>query len=342
MNDYSIDQLKVLGAMELLTTESKDKFNKWCKALQVTKQSKYLNPLIIEYQEELAYRKDRDEEYLFRNELDPHLLRHSKVEYRRNQAVLSIDVSNKQANKAYRIMNCLTDAVSELGGSLNVHAVEADNTRMRLLGHDFSVSLIETKVKRRSLLSELQPGSITIGLKPVYEKVPSGLLKMEFKEILSFSDRNKTARSLCFVETIDRSLEKQISEIVADLLKNAIEISKSRHIVEREYEIKKNEQKRLHAIEEAKNQKIKQLQEYNLRKQHLVQNIENQMESWFKAQKLRDYAEELDRFVATCIDETTKESFAIYIRLVREAAEECDPVKDILGEVKTLDGDVYE
>ncbi|MNC08158.1 hypothetical protein D3C75_557340 [compost metagenome] len=125
-------------------------------------------------------------------------------------------------------------------------------------------------------------------------------------------------------------------------MKNAIEISKSRHIVEREYEIKKNEQKHLHAIEEANKQIIKQLQEYNLRKQHLVQNIENQMESWFKAQKLRDYAEELDRFVATCTDKTTKESVAIYIRLVRETAEECDPVEDILREIKALNGDVFE
>lgn len=339
MKNYSIDQLKKLDAIELLTPESKDKFDKWCRALQIVKQSKYLHPLIVEYQDELDYRKARDEEHQFRKELDPYLLRHSKVEYRRNKAVLSMDLSDKQANRACRIMNCLIGAVGELSGALNVHAVEEDNTRMRLLDHDFSSSLIEIKVKRRSLLSELQSESMKIGLRPMYEKVPSGLLKMEFEEILGYVDRNKTAKSFCFVETLDRPFERQIGEILTDLMKYAIEISISRHIAEREYEIKRKEQERLHAIEEAKKQEFKRLEEYNLRRQHLSKNIGNQMENWFKAQKLREYAEELERFVVACKDETTKKSFTTYIQLVREEAEDCDPVEDILSEVKALVGE---
>ncbi|ETT74130.1 hypothetical protein C173_10031 [Paenibacillus sp. FSL R7-277] len=338
MNDYSIDQLKELDAYELMTPESKVKFNKWCKALQVVKQTKYLHPLIAEYQNELAYRKARDEEHQFRKEIDPYLLRHSKVEYRRNKAVLSMDISDKLANRAFRIMNCLIDAVGELGGNLNVHAGEEDNAHIRLFNHDFSVSLIETKVKRRSLLSELQSGSMTIGLRPMYEKIPSGLLKMEIKEILGYVDRNKKAKSICYSETLDRPFEEQIGEFIADLLMNAIDISVYRHIVEREFEIKKKEQERLCTIEEAKKLELKRLEEYNLRRQHLTQNIENQMNNWFKAQKLRGYTEELERFVAACMDETEKELITTYIQLVREAAEDCDPVKDILSEMKTLEG----
>ncbi|MEX1028652.1 MAG: hypothetical protein WDZ91_01245 [Paenibacillaceae bacterium] len=60
------------------------------------------------------------------------------------------------------------------------------------------------------------------------------------------------------------------------------------------------------------------------------------------AHKLRNYVEDLERFVLTCRDETTKEAFATYIQLVREVAENCDPVKDILNEVKTLEREASE
>ncbi|MGF7048244.1 hypothetical protein J2T13_002751 [Paenibacillus sp. DS2015] len=337
MNNYSIDQLKEFDVIELLTPESKAKFSEWCKYLQVVRQSKYLHPLIVAYQNELAYRKSREEEHKFRNDLDPFLQGHSKVEYRRNKAVLSMNISDKQANRVFKIMNFLIDAVVELGGTINVNAGEEDNTSLRLFGHDFSFSMIETKVKRRSLLSNLQSRSVTIGLKPMYEKIPSGFLKMDFKEILGYANRNKIAKSLCFSETLDRPFEKQIGEILAELMRNAIDISITRYIAEREYEIRKKEQERLYAIEEAKKQDFKRLEEYNLRRQHLTQNIENQMKNWFKAQELRKYVEELERYVAACKDETTKD-LLIYIQLVREAAEGSDPVKDILNELKALEG----
>ncbi|MCK8487528.1 hypothetical protein ACQKLN_22215 [Paenibacillus glucanolyticus] len=336
MNNYPINQLKELDKIELLIPESMTKFNQWCKDIQAVKHNKYLHPLIIEYQEEIAYRKARDEEHQFYKEIDPYSLRNSKVENRRNKAVLFIDVSDKQANRTYGIMNSLIDAISELGGRVDVFAGEQDNIRIRLLDHEYSASLIEIMVKRRSFLSNLQSGSMT-GLSPMYEKIPSGLLRMEFTEIFGYAHRNKTAQSLCFNETLDRPFEKQIGEILIDCLKNAIGISVSRHIAEREYEVKKKEKERLEAIEESKKQELQRLEEYILRKQKLKQNIENQMKNWVKANKLRDYAEELERFVVTCEDEITKKSFSTYIQLVREAAEDCDPGGDILNKVQELE-----
>lgn len=61
------------------------------------------------------------------------------------------------------------------------------------------------------------------------------------------------------------------------------------------------------------------------------------MKNWYKANKLRDYAEELERFIITCEDEKTKESFSTYIQLVREAAEDYDPVVDIMYRVQELE-----
>lgn len=342
MRNYSIEQLKELDEIELLTPESKAKFKTWCNDLQIVKQHKYLHLLIKEYQNEVAYRKTRDEEHRFRNALEPYMIINSKVEYRRNKAVLSMGISDKQANRSYRIMNCLINAAGELGGTIDVSSGEHDNTRMRLLDHEFSISLTEIMVKWRSLSSNLQSDSMTIGLRPMYEKVPSGLLTIEFKEIIGFADRNKTAKSLCFVETLDRLLEKQMGEIINELLKIALDIDVASHIADREYEIKKKEQERLYEIEEAKKQALKKLEEYNIRKQHLTQNIKNQMDNWFLARKLRDYAKEMESFVSTSGDETVKEQLTIYISFVREEADICDPVKHILVEVKALEGEFSE
>ncbi|MGE7057381.1 hypothetical protein ACQKI4_33060, partial [Paenibacillus glucanolyticus] len=90
-------------------------------------------------------------------------------------------------------------------------------------------------------------------------------------------------------------------------------------------------------LEKARKRELQQLEEYNLHKQKLKQNIENQMKNWYKANKLRDYAEELERFIITCEDEKTKESFSTYIQLVREAAEDYDPVVDIMYRVQELE-----
>ncbi|WP_372661249.1 hypothetical protein [Cohnella sp.] len=339
MRNYSIDQLKEIDGIGLLTPQSKVKFQKWCRDLQIVKQNKYLHPLIIEYQNEVAYRKTRDEEHKFRDALEPYMLRNSKVENRRNKAILSMYISEKQANRSYRIINCLINAVGELGGTIYVSSGEQDNTRMRFLDHEFSISLTEIMVKLRSLLSNQQSDNMNISIRPMYEKVPSGLLTIEFKEILGYADRNKSAKSLCFVETLDRPLEKQMGEIINDLLKIALDIDVASHIADREYEIKQKEQERLYEIEEAKKQAIKKLEEYNIRKQHLTQNIENQMENWFKAQKLRDYAEELESFVSTASDETTKKLLNTYINFVRQKANKCDPVKNILNDVKDLESE---
>lgn len=58
-------ELEGIDGMELLTPESKEKFIKWCKEIQVPKKIDNYNQLIIEYQKEIEYRKARDEEHRF-------------------------------------------------------------------------------------------------------------------------------------------------------------------------------------------------------------------------------------------------------------------------------------
>lgn len=66
------------------------------------------------------------------------------------------------------------------------------------------------------------------------------------------------------------------------------------------------------------------------------------MESWFKSQKLRKYVEELEVFTTNTSDEITKELLTKYIHFVRQKAENCDPVTDILNEIKAIEEEPIE
>lgn len=60
------------------------------------------------------------------------------------------------------------------------------------------------------------------------------------------------------------------------------------------------------------------------------------MEDWYKAQKLRKFARELEEYTGGIGDEGTKELLAIYIDLINEEAEESDPVGSILDEIEAI------
>ena len=339
VENKSSKELKEIDGIELLTPESKERFLKWCSNIQVPKRIDNYNPLIIEYQNEIEYRRSRDEEHKFRDIFKyffSMMMKQSKIQYRNNKAVLSISVSDKEANRAFRIMDTLINLINELDGKVTVESGEKDNAFFRLFKHTFTFQMTEIMVKRRSLLSNCPDENIAVDFRPLYEKVPSGLFKIEFRELISDREGNKTEKTLSFEDSIDVPIEKQLGQVFMVLFKAVNEAKIARYIDEREYEKKEKEQQCLREIEEENRKKLRQIEEQNRRKQHLVQNIEQQMEGWFKSQKLRKYAEQIEEYAATSSDETTKELLTIDISIVRNRAEDCDPVTDIINEVKAI------
>ena len=337
IRDQTSEQLKELDGIELLTPESKESFLKWCSKIQVPKRIETYNPLIIDYQNEIAYRKARDEEHKFRDIFIYSVTTFipSKVPYRENKAVLPISVSDKQANRAFRIIDTLINLAKELDGKVVVESGQTDNVKFILFKHEFSFQLTEIMVKRRSLLSSPQLDTVSMGLRPMYENIPSGMLEIEFKEILNYGEKDKAPKTVRYADSINLPIEKQLGEVFTDLFKNANETKIAEFIARREYEIKAKEQNRLREIEEENGRKLQELELQNRRKQHLIQNIDQQMEGWFKSQKLRKYIEELEVF-AVASDVTTKKLLTTYIRFVRDKAENSDPIKDIINEVKAI------
>jgi hypothetical protein len=336
LSSQTNEKLKEVDGLELLTTESKTIFFNWCNKIQVAKRSVNLNPLIIDYQNELTYRKARDEEHQFQDILNPYMLRHTKIQNRRNTAILSISVSDKQANRAFRIMDSLINSVNECGGTVTVEYGEKDNATFRLFDLSFSFQMTEIKVKRRSLLSDSLPSDARLDFKPLYEKIPSGLIEIEFTEKISYRQLDKIPKILNFVDSVDRPIEIQLGDVFTALLKASNEARVDTFISERKYEVKLIEQQRLREIEEDSKKKHLQTLEQNRLEKQLIDNIEYQMENWYKSQKLRKYTEELENFVSKESDDITKELLTTYISIVRQKAANCDPITDILNQVKAI------
>lgn len=335
-NHISIEQLKALNGMSVLTPESEKIFLKWCDEIRVNKRVSQYHPLIIDYQEEIIYRMKRDEEHKFRDILERSMT--SKTEYRRNKAVLPIAVSNQQVNRVSRIMNILIQSIHKLGGFISVDSRgDDDNASIRLFDQKFSFQVREIMVKRRSLLSEPIGDKSSTVFAPMYEKLPSGRLEFQFQEILDFRMKNRVAAKIAFSDSVDCPIEEQLGEIFRSLLKITSEARIAESIVRHEDEIKRQEQMRLYEAEAEKRKKLEKIEEQKRRQKHLIENIDTQMRNWYKSQELRRYAGELEVFTSTLDDSIKKEQLTAYIQLVRQRALESDPVLDILNEIRLLE-----
>lgn len=332
-------KLEVLDGMELLTLESKERFIQWCEKIQVPKQIDNYNKLIIEYQKENQYRKARDEEHKFHD-----IFRYTdffwsiqhKTPYRENIAVLPISVSEKQINRALRIIDTLINLVSELGGKIIINHGNKDNAIFMVFNHEFSFEMSEIMIKQRSKLLDYKESSIYTEFKPMYEKMYSGLLKIDFVEQLNNQSREKCYKRLCFQDSSKELLEKQLGEIFISLFKIANEASIARYISQREYEKRRKEEKRLYEIE-AENLKEKQrIEAKNQQRIKFNQDIDRHIEEWFKYQNLKKYINDLNELLPTIADPESKEIIEDYLLLLRDKAEKVNPINDIIKEIKLL------
>jgi flagellar motility protein MotE (MotC chaperone) len=128
-----------------------------------------------------------------------------------------------------------------------------------------------------------------------------------------------------------------------ELLKMAVESKIEGIIAEREYIEKTKEQRRRSEIEDNNRKQREELEkqaqeaeERNKRRERLIQNIDNQMESWHKSRKLLKFAEELEAYTSNICDQTKKQLLDKYISLVRDKANACDSIANILNEVKNI------
>lgn len=337
------EELKKLDGLDVFTPRSREAFAKWCRKIHVPKKVDPFHPLINEYQKEIEYRKVRDKEHQFR---DMFRFRdttyHSKVEYRPNQVVLPISVSEKQSNRACRIVDTLIKAVEELNGKVKVGSTHyskreaTDCVFITLFKNSFSFQVNEAMAKRRAVISSMPPENRTREFKPMYEKVFTGKLELELKRTSDYWEKDKPEQILTLTDSAEASIEEQLGEAFQWMVKTTQEAKIAWTIQTREEEIRARERERQRTLEEEKQKKLQVILAMEKCQKQLVENIEQQMTGWFKAQKLRQYADEIEAYATQVLDTDEKESLDRYVQLVRSKAKKNDPIAEIIQEIKAI------
>ena len=339
IDSMSDEELKLLDGLGWLTAKSQEDFIKWGKKVRVPKKVDIYHPLIIEYQKEIEYRKQRDKEHKFRDTLRFYnFTLHPKTEYRPNSPVIPIYVSDRCSSRAFRIIDTLIKIVEDLGGKVKVEtsylAKERDNASIRIFKNQFSFQAKEKMAKRRTVIASFPTEKIANEFRPMYEKVFTGILEIEFEQTSNYWE--KSGKIFTFTDSVDSPLEDQLGKMIVILFKTAQETEIAKIIAEREAEIKAEEQECIQKIEEEQKKRQQELIEREKCQKQLIDNIEQQMDDWYKAQKLRQYAQTLEIHVINAANEQERKFLDRYIELVRKKADFCDPIIKIIEEIKKI------
>lgn len=344
LSDKPTEELQQMEGLDILTAQSQKDFLKWCKSIQVPRKVDPYHPLIIEYQKEMEYRKLRDKEHKFRENFRYGSVQYyAKVEYRENVLVLPIDVSEKQQQRAFRIVDTFIKLIAELKGKVKVeqHSYDQkdikDNVNFLLFQKRFSFQIREMKVKRRSILSASQDAKMVNEFKPLYEKVYAGIMEIELKHMPANSwEENENLKTFLFKDEKEHPLEDQLGEILKTIF-IAIQEDRIEDAIEwREKEAREQELERLNEIEEEKQKKLQALLAREKRQKKLIEDVEEHMGVWYKAQKLRQYADCIEEYAASQEDVEANRALIRYAALVRNKADESDPIEHIVSEMKEV------
>jgi hypothetical protein len=332
----SDEELKKLNGLELLTSRSKENFIEWCNKIKVPKKFEKYNELITSHKNEIELRKKLEEDDRAQNRIG--LVYLSNMQPRRSKSVVPIDVSDKQLDRAYRIINTIIEALKDLNGDLTTTWSEEDNAEVRLLGCTFAFEVLELKKKRRAFDKNELGGANKKSFRPAYERIYSGELIVQFTEVVhEFGKEKLTDNVLKFSDLSERSLEDSMPEIFKELLSAVLSININKIMATRKENLKREQEELVRKKSEEAKKSLERAEKKKVLLNELIDNIENQMDIWFKVQNLTKYADELEEFLLTLEDGEEKKSLTTYVELVRKKAKDINPVPDIISRVEVLD-----
>lgn len=296
--EHMTDQeLKGEEELSLLTDETKSFIGQQCA--EVCAKDKLRNPhtLILKHKEEITYRKKRDRE-LRRADFSPLYYAKVKSQYRDNEVILPIFVSDNNINRAYRIIDALIKAIEEMEGhvSLGPQYERKDSASIVLLHTSFG---FEMKEKSKLIKKDGQ------------EKLQSNL-------ILSLSAHSwfshSTIRQLEYKDA-NNSLEDQIGKIIYDIFVAANQLVALAELSSREQNRKWEEEKRL-----------RQLEEFRKKELEKVDFLSSVVSDWNKAKKIRRFADAMEQKIAEVDDIDRKKTLLKWIKWARDKADWLDPL----------------
>ncbi|MBU3130620.1 hypothetical protein [Clostridium tagluense] len=305
------DELKASKDLILLTDDTISFINATCSQVQVKNQLRNPHSLIIEHKEECVYRRKRDKE-LKNARFNTNYYNITKGKYRDNKAMLPIDVSDQNINRAYRILDTLIYAIEDMEGWTKARLdLDKDKAYFDVMRTDFYFEMTEEKRKEGKLAKN-------------EDIIP--------KLVLSMNSENwycRTQYSLEYKDKEDEPLETQVGNIIHDMFKTANRMFVEEKLKEREHDRESKERERQRRLEQMRRG---ELEEINI--------LELAASDWDKAQRIRDFAEHMELKISVVADKEKRDKLLKWITWARDKADWLDPLTEkedeLLGKSKHI------
>jgi hypothetical protein len=149
IDKLSDDELMGAGPLCMLTEETITLINETCSQVRVKGQLRNPHSLIEQHKEESAYRKNRDKA-LQKARFNSDYYSITKNKYRDNKAMLPIFVSDRNLNRAYRIMNTLFGVLEDFEGKISLYSnPERDQAYFFIMHDGFFFEMKEEKERKK-------------------------------------------------------------------------------------------------------------------------------------------------------------------------------------------------
>ncbi|MFL0270077.1 hypothetical protein [Candidatus Clostridium radicumherbarum] len=303
-NELTDEKLHMLadGELSLLTDETKMVINKKCAKVVVKGQLRSPHQLILNHQQEMLLRKQKEKELKERSLLF-NRYSSSEVVYKNFKSALPIHVSDDKKKRIYRILDAFFKKVEELDGNILVEPYVGKDVATVIIGrHHYDFEVKEDYIKNNRKKRNGRDATEGIGSIMLTFTVSSSY-GSELTKCLEYRDSEK------------EPLEKLLNKIIYDLFVTSNRLDILEEISRREIERRWEEEKRQWQIEELRKKELER-----------ISKLESEVSDWDKAQKMRGFADSLNKKIDEINDEVKREKIVAYIKWIRDKADWVDPL----------------
>ena len=307
------EELKSLEGLGLLTDDTVSLIQETCAQIKVKNQLRNPHNLITEHKEESSYRKKRDKA-LQQASFNANYLNITKSKYRDNKAMLPINVSEVNLNRAYRILDTLMQAFDDLEGYTRVSLASGKDKACFVVMHTaFYFELKEEKrKKRRSSNGEEAHPPLVLSL------LAENWYYRSIQHALEYKDND------------NEPLEDQVGHIMLEMFQTANRMIIEKKLRKREHEREMEEMERQRLLEQMRRGELEE-----------VKLLEQAASDWAKAQRIRGFADNLEAKINNVSDQVKKEKLLRWLKWSRDKADWLDPLTEkedeLLGKSTHID-----
>lgn len=312
LKNLNDDELVNDKELNLLSEDTIKYIQDKCSKIKVKNQLRNPNQLIVDHREEIIYRKKRDKE-LKQASFNSNYYATVKSKYRDNEPILPIYVSDSNINRAYRIIDSLISTLDDMEGRIQV-AKEADK--------DIGGFIILHTIFYFEIRDEIKKGKAKGG---ATEPVENLLITVRAQGWFN----NSLINNFQYKDTNDEPLEMQLGKMVYQMFVIANRFRAIDELEDRKQEREWEEEKRKRRLEQMRKGELEE-----------VKLLEQVILDWDKAQKIKLFADSMERELEQVNDKEKKQKIAKWIEWARNKADWLDPLvsnyDDLLGKNKHI------